>query len=64
MCQIHLKHVIARDQRSPRSKSLECYSFGPPLRMSGMQRTQSDHTRLDLLSRETYAQHRVEAKAF
>ena len=32
--------------------------------MSGMQRTQSDHARLDLLSRETNAQHRVGARAF
>ena len=64
MCQKHLKHVIARDQRSPRSKSLGCYSFGLPLWMSGMQRTQSDHARLDLLSHETNAQHRVGAKAF
>ena len=29
-----------------------------------MQRTQSDHARLDLLSRETNAKHRVGAKAF
>ena len=27
MCQKHLKHIIARDQRSPRSKSSGCYSF-------------------------------------
>ena len=61
MCQKHLKHVIGRDHRSPRSKSSGCYSFG--LRMSGKQRTQSDHARLDL-PRETNEKHRVGASAF
>ena len=32
-------------------------SFGLPLRMNGMHRTQFDHACFDLLSRETYAKH-------
>ena len=40
------------------------HSFGFPLRMNGMHRMQFDHTCLDHLSREIYAKHSVEAKAF
>ena len=45
-------------------------SFGLPLKMNGMHRTQFDHVRLDILSlvilsRETYAKHSAGgAKAF
>ena len=40
------------------------HSFGLPLRMNGMQRTQPDHVRFDLLSRETCAKHQRWSKSF
>ena len=43
----HASHVCSR------------HSFGLPLKMNGMHRTQFDH-----ISRETYGKHGVRAKAF
>ena len=40
------------------------HSFGFPLRMNGMHRTQSDHARFDYLPRKTYAKHSNVAKVF
>ena len=40
------------------------YSFGLPLRMNGIHKTQFDHACFDHLSSKTYAKHSVEVKAF